>query len=119
MYSHCTYRLASEQLKALNGLDKVKKWVEDCGLKRVAVTNSPRANAELMITKLGLSGFFDAIIIGDECERAKPFPDPYLKAIEILNVSKDHTFVLEVGLISSFVKCIFHINSSIGISLII
>lgn len=104
MYSHCTYRLASEQLKALNGLDKVKKWVEDCGLKRAAVTNSPRANAEIMITKLGLSGFFDAIIIGDECERAKPFPDPYLKAIEILNVSKDHTFVLEVGLISSFLK---------------
>lgn len=88
-------KLASEQLKPISGLDKVKKWIEDRGLKRAAVTNAPRANAELMISKLGLSDFFQAVILGGECERAKPFPDPYLKALEMLKVSKDHTFVLE------------------------
>ncbi|KAJ0113201.1 hypothetical protein Patl1_01198 [Pistacia atlantica] len=88
-------RLASKQLTPLNGLYKVKKWVEDRGLKRAAVTNAPRPNAELMISKLGLSDFFDVVIIGDECEHAKPHPEPYLKALEVLNVSKDHTFVFE------------------------
>ncbi|KAK7367696.1 hypothetical protein VNO80_09714 [Phaseolus coccineus] len=88
-------KLAAEQLKPLNGLDKVRKWIENHGLKRAAVTNAPRENAELMISVLGLSDFFDAVIIGGECEHAKPHPDPYLKGLEALKASKDHTFVFE------------------------
>ncbi|KAL6985829.1 hypothetical protein U1Q18_019201 [Sarracenia purpurea var. burkii] len=88
-------RLAKDKLKPIDGLHKVKKWVEDRGFKRAAVTNAPRENAELMISALGLSDFFDAVIIGSECEHVKPFPDPYLKALEVLKVSKDHTFVFE------------------------
>ncbi|KAJ4836390.1 hypothetical protein Tsubulata_021512 [Turnera subulata] len=88
-------KLASEQLKPLNGLYKVKKWIEDHGLKRAAVTNAPRENAELMISRLGLSDFFDTLILGDECEHAKPHPEPYLKALKVLNVSKEHTFIFE------------------------
>ena len=83
-------------MKPLDGLYKVRKWIEDRGLKRAAVTNAPRPNAELMISRLGLSDFFDAVIIGDECEHPKPHPEPYLKALEVLNVSKDHAFVFEV-----------------------
>ncbi|KVH91916.1 HAD-like domain-containing protein, partial [Cynara cardunculus var. scolymus] len=68
---------------------------KDHGLKRAAVTNAPRPNAELMISTLGLTDFFHHLIIGDECEHPKPAPDPYLKALELLNVSKDHTFICE------------------------
>lgn len=88
-------RIAKEQLKAINGLYKLKKWIEDRGLKRAAVTNAPRPNAELMISLLGLTDFFEAVIVGSDCERAKPFPDPYLKALEVLKVSKDHTIIFE------------------------
>ncbi|RYR42023.1 hypothetical protein Ahy_A08g038472 [Arachis hypogaea] len=65
-------RLAKEQVKSLNGLDKVREWMESRGLKRAAMTNAPRANAELIISLLGLSNFFHAVIIGGECEHAKP-----------------------------------------------
>ncbi|KAL4324814.1 hypothetical protein GQ457_11G021400 [Hibiscus cannabinus] len=91
-------RLASENLPSIKGLYKLTKWIEDRGLKRAAVTNAPRQNAELMISKLGLQDFFDLVIVGSECERPKPFPDPYLKALQLLNVSKDHTFVCEDSL---------------------
>lgn len=94
--------MASEQVKAIDGLYKVTKWIEDRGLKRAAVTNAPRANAELMVSILGLSEFFEVLIIGGECEHAKPYPDPYLKALEVLNVSKDHTFVFEVCHVLTF-----------------
>jgi beta-phosphoglucomutase-like phosphatase (HAD superfamily) len=94
-------RLAPERLKAVNGLYKMKKWVEDHGFKRAAVTNAPRENAELIISILGLTDFFEALIIGSECEHPKPHPDPYLKALEALKVSKDHTFVFEVSLLPS------------------
>ncbi|KAJ1693532.1 hypothetical protein LUZ63_010230 [Rhynchospora breviuscula] len=87
--------LAKDQLEPVNGLHKLCKWIEDQGLKRAAVTNAPRANAELMISKLGLADFFQFLVIGSECERAKPFPDPYLKGLELLGASPDHAFVFE------------------------
>uniref|UniRef100_A0A251VA97 Putative HAD-like domain-containing protein n=1 Tax=Helianthus annuus TaxID=4232 RepID=A0A251VA97_HELAN len=69
---------------AIKGLYKLTKWVEDPGLKRAAVTNSPRPNAELMIPTLGLTDFYHNHIIGDECEDAKPAPDPYLNALKLI-----------------------------------
>lgn len=37
-----------------------------------------------MLDALGLNDFFDCVIIGDECARSKPFPDPYLTALNFL-----------------------------------
>ncbi|KAK4770354.1 hypothetical protein SAY87_030886 [Trapa incisa] len=88
-------KLASEKLAAIDGLYKLRKWIEDRGLKRAAVTNAPRANAELLISQLGLSDFFQAVVIGSECEHAKPHPDPYLKALDLLKVSKEQAIIFE------------------------
>ncbi|XP_027162584.1 haloacid dehalogenase-like hydrolase domain-containing protein Sgpp [Coffea eugenioides] len=88
-------RLASEQLKPVNGLDKLCKWIEDRGLKRAAVTNAPRPNAELMISMVGLASFFELLVIGSECERAKPFPDPYLNALDALRIAPERAFAFE------------------------
>eukprot|EP00262_Sarcandra_glabra_P007992 TRINITY_DN2115_c0_g2_i2.p2 TRINITY_DN2115_c0_g2~~TRINITY_DN2115_c0_g2_i2.p2 ORF type:complete len:204 (-),score=27.36 TRINITY_DN2115_c0_g2_i2:150-761(-) len=93
--SHEMQRLASQHLKPVNGIHNMCKWVEECGLKRAAVTNSRRENAELMISILGLSNFFDILVIGCECMRPKPYPEPYLKALQALNVYPNHTFVFE------------------------
>ncbi|XP_062205332.1 haloacid dehalogenase-like hydrolase domain-containing protein Sgpp isoform X2 [Phragmites australis] len=88
-------KLAPGQLKAVDGLHDLCRWVEDRNLKRAAVTNAPRANAELMLSLLGLTDFFPALIIGSECDRAKPFPDPYLKALQLIDASPEHTFIFE------------------------
>lgn len=106
------HRMAKEQVKPLNGLLKVKKWIEDRGLKRAAVTNAPGPNAELMISLLGLSDFFHAVVLGSDCARAKPFPDPYLKALEILQVSKDHTFIFEVYFLHPIIVVFFLSHTS-------
>ncbi|KAK4476468.1 hypothetical protein RD792_015622 [Penstemon davidsonii] len=88
-------RLASEQIEPVTGLDQLCKWINHLGIRRAAVTNAPRPNAELLISKLGLEDFFEIFIIGSEHGRAKPFPDPYLKALQLLGVSSDQTFVFE------------------------
>ncbi|XP_020577653.1 haloacid dehalogenase-like hydrolase domain-containing protein Sgpp [Phalaenopsis equestris] len=88
-------RLVPQQLKAVTGLHKLCKWTKDRGLKRAAVTNAPRPNAELMISTLGLNDFFHVLVVGSECERPKPFPDPYLKALKDLDASPEHTVVFE------------------------
>uniref|UniRef100_A0A0E0BDZ8 Haloacid dehalogenase-like hydrolase domain-containing protein Sgpp n=1 Tax=Oryza glumipatula TaxID=40148 RepID=A0A0E0BDZ8_9ORYZ len=88
-------KLAPEQLVAVEGLHDLCRWIEDHKLKRAAVTNAPRSNAELMLSLLGLTEFFPVLVIGSECDRAKPFPDPYLKALELIGASPDHTFIFE------------------------
>ncbi|XP_057807534.1 haloacid dehalogenase-like hydrolase domain-containing protein Sgpp isoform X2 [Salvia miltiorrhiza] len=91
-------RLAAEQTEPVAGLDALCRWVEDKGLRRAAVTNAPRANAEMLISLLGLEEFFELLVIGNECERPKPFPDPYLNALQGLGVSADHAFVFELSI---------------------
>ncbi|KAK1425133.1 hypothetical protein QVD17_20478 [Tagetes erecta] len=88
-------RLAAEQLEPISGLNNLCKWVEDLGLKRAAVTNAPRSNAELLISMLKLQDYFEVVVLAEECARPKPFPDPYLKALNTLKVSPNHTFVFE------------------------
>lgn len=88
-------REAVHNLKPVHGLHKLCKWIENRGLRRAAVTNAPRENAELMISAVGLTDFFELLVIGSECGRAKPFPDPYLKALEHFNIPSSRAFALE------------------------
>ncbi|TVU13005.1 hypothetical protein EJB05_46673, partial [Eragrostis curvula] len=88
-------KYAAEGLKEIAGLTRLCRWAQERGLKRAAVTNAPRANAELMISILGLSDFFQLIVTGEDCERSKPFPDPYLRALALLGASPDHTIIFE------------------------
>jgi HAD superfamily hydrolase (TIGR01509 family) len=82
-------------LEPVRGLHRLTDWVREKGLRRAAVTNAPRPNAEQMIDTLGLKDFFDHVVVGSECERAKPFPDPYLKALEKVGVSPENAFAIE------------------------
>ena len=88
-------RLAANKLQPVKGLPRLCAWIEKQGLRRCAVTNAPRANAEQMIEALGLTSFFEYLIIGAECERAKPFPDPYLIGLQKLGIRAEEAFAVE------------------------
>nr|GEU41084.1 haloacid dehalogenase-like hydrolase (HAD) superfamily protein [Tanacetum cinerariifolium] len=49
-----------------------------------------------MILTLGLADFFHLVITGGEFEHPKPAPNPYLKALEVINVSKEHAFICQI-----------------------
>jgi beta-phosphoglucomutase-like phosphatase (HAD superfamily) len=80
----------SDRMKKLQmpGLDRLREWVDINRLGKVAVTNAPRLNGELMLTGIGYADWFgkDGLIIGDECERPKPDPSPYLTACQRITV---------------------------------
>jgi beta-phosphoglucomutase-like phosphatase (HAD superfamily) len=60
-----------------------------------AVTNAPKENAEFLIDSLGLDRFFQFLILGDECTRAKPYPDPYLEGLKRAGVTAAEAVVFE------------------------
>ena len=43
-----------------------------------------------------------AVILGEECARAKPFPDPYLEGLKFLGIAPSEALVFEDSLSGSF-----------------
>ena len=41
----------------------------------------------MMLSGLGLTSFFEHLVIGAECARAKPYPEPYLEGMRLLGVA--------------------------------
>ena len=79
--------LAATKLRRLPGLTELLAWIDARGIRKVAVTNAPRPNAELMLRALGLEQYFEHVVIGTECARAKPHPDPYLEGMRLLGAA--------------------------------
>ena len=85
-------RLAS---LATPGLTPLLAHLEAKGVRCAAVTNAPRANAELMLSAIDRLDFFEPLIIGDECSHAKPHPEPYLAAMRLLGVEAENCLAFE------------------------
>jgi HAD superfamily hydrolase (TIGR01509 family) len=47
------------------------------------------------LNRLGMTGYFDAVICGDLVRRRKPAPDPYLAALDLLDASPSRAVVFE------------------------
>lgn len=66
----------------------------ESGHKVCIVTNCNRSAAEALLHKLDVSGELK-LVIGNECARPKPYPDPYLHAMTTLNTSPEDTIIFE------------------------
>ncbi|MGL4243811.1 MAG: HAD family hydrolase [Beijerinckiaceae bacterium] len=80
-------RLAATEMTPTPGLLGLMDWADAHGVPMAAVTNAPRANAELMLSGLGITHRFRTVVIGDELPRGKPDPLPYLVAGERLGIA--------------------------------
>lgn len=89
---------ASGGLDPTPGAIEVLAWARRRQVATGLVTNAPRANAELMVSVLGLADAFDAILTADEVARGKPHPDPYLTAMRLLALAPAATVVVEDSL---------------------
>ena len=59
------------------------------------VTASPRHNLNWLQALINLDELFEHIISGDETEKNKPHPEPYLIMMEKLNVKPENVVVVE------------------------
>ncbi len=79
----------------LHGLAAVLDWAVAHDIGMAVVTNAPRTNAEAMLRAAGLTDRFPTLVIGDECERAKPDPLPYQTAMRRLGVTPSRSIAFE------------------------
>jgi HAD superfamily hydrolase (TIGR01509 family) len=76
---------------AINFIDQLNKSGYPCSI----VTNCNRPVAQKIVDFCGLTKLVDFIIVGDECKRSKPYPDPYLEAIKRYNTNVDKIVIFE------------------------
>ena len=76
------------------GARELLQSLRDAGVRTALVTMSLRRMAEDIVDLIGFEAF-DVIVGGDDVERPKPFPDPYLQAAEELGVDIHRTVALE------------------------
>lgn len=86
---------AADVLKPLPGLSEYLDWIKSRGIKTAAVTNAPKLNAEVMLKAVGLENFFEHLILGELFEFPKPYPDPYLAAVERCGLQREDCLIHE------------------------
>ena len=80
---------------AFNGVAETIRMLRNNGLKTALVTGTRRSSAQTVIRKIGLEGAFDAIVTADDVERGKPDPEPYQKAMKMLDLAPLNCIVIE------------------------
>jgi beta-phosphoglucomutase len=58
-------------------------------------TNAEPANLDFVLDRFGLRPYFKVTVNGSQVKRPKPFPDIYLRAAELLQVSPERCVVFE------------------------
>ena len=90
------FRAAGELGVALKtGVVELLDFLDELGLPRAIATSSPHQDVERNLGHHGLRERFNAVVAGGDYARAKPFPDPFLKAAETLGVDASHCLALE------------------------
>ena len=88
------YYLENHSFKFYSGVVELIDFLKDKGTLLAIIS----AGSRTRITKTMPQDFlkkFNVIISGDDTERGKPYPDPYLSAMEKLNVSTNASIVVE------------------------
>ena len=80
------------------GLPSLLAWADSLSLPMAVVTNAPRDNALLLLRGLGWVNRFPVLVIGEELERGKPDPLPYLTALRRLGADATQAIAFEDSL---------------------
>ncbi len=91
--SHEYFRCCGVPVK--DGVLIALSYLRENGYLIAVATSTSRESAMRNFDSTGLTGYFDAIICGDEIENGKPAPDIYLAAAKKLNVAPELCLAVE------------------------
>lgn len=89
------FREFAADLVPLAGAAELIASARGANVATALVTNAPRPNVAHMLGAIGLTEAFDTIVYGDEMERPKPDPLPYLTALSRLGVAASEAVAFE------------------------
>ncbi|MDR2466238.1 MAG: HAD family phosphatase [Prevotellaceae bacterium] len=88
-------KIYEPHLKPAEGLIRLLDELKRRRIPLAVGSSAPEENINFVLDGLQLRKYFDAVVIAAMVERAKPAPDIYLKAAELLNVAPQYCLVFE------------------------
>ena len=90
------------QHRVFAGVPEMLTWLSRAGYRLAVVSAATQKSLDVCLNQYpagpdgrGLAQWFPLVISGTMVERGKPFPDPYLKALEELGVKGTQVLVIE------------------------
>ena len=78
-----------------SGVEALLRAAKGQGLKVGLASSSPRAWVAGHLARLGLTGFFEAVLSSDDVEKTKPDPELYLRALAQLHIEPKEAIAIE------------------------
>ncbi len=106
-----------DKIKIIDGSIEFLNLIKKFGHKISIVTNCNRIVAEKILEHINIDKLIDKLIIGNECNKSKPYPEPYLEAIKYFNSTNEKAIIFEdskTGIQSAkntFPKCLVGIET--------
>lgn len=95
---HFLKMLREREMPVKPGAHELLRYLRDKGYKVALATASAREYSMDNLRLAGIEDFFQAVITGDMVTEAKPNPEIFLKAAEVLGEEPGHCLVLEDSL---------------------
>jgi beta-phosphoglucomutase-like phosphatase (HAD superfamily)/molybdopterin-guanine dinucleotide biosynthesis protein A len=105
------------KIKIIDGSIEILNTIKQLGHKIAIVTNCNRVVAEIILKNMNIDKIIDKLVIGSECIKTKPYPEPYLEAIKYFESSNNKAIIFEdskTGIQSgknTFPKCLVGIET--------
>lgn len=109
---YLSYLVDMDQGEILPGVFTVLQYLKE--KKQLIALGSASKNARPILEKTGIISYFDAIVDGNDVSNAKPDPEVFLRATQLLNVNPENAIVFEDSVAGIQAANIAHMTS-IGI----
>ena len=90
---YLSYLVDIDESEILPGVLHVLEFIKE--KNQLIALGSASKNARPILEKTGILPFFDAIVDGNDVSNAKPDPEVFLRAAQLLNVSNENAIVFE------------------------
>jgi beta-phosphoglucomutase family hydrolase len=92
-------QIYAPHIQPVTGLvDLLEELKKDDNIRIAVGSSAPEENINFVLDTLQIRDYFDTVVIAAMVQRAKPAPDIYLKASELLDVKPDKCLVFEDAL---------------------
>lgn len=90
---YLSYLVDMDESELLTGILPVLRYLKE--KKQLIALGSASKNARPILEKTGIIHYFDAIVDGNDVSNAKPDPEVFLRAAELLNTAPENAIVFE------------------------
>jgi HAD superfamily hydrolase (TIGR01509 family) len=86
---------AMESLDPIPGVKKLLAALQGLSVRLALASSSSRRVVDLVLSRAGLSSFFETTVCGQDVSNGKPHPEIFLKAAQRLDISPTDCLVIE------------------------